>query len=224
MARAALSASTGDGDADSLGRANYQVVVFECDRCKRAFQPAGADRVEIDAATLETARCDAQQIELTHGAAAHDASAAPPRATQSVPPAIRRQVLLRDQKMCQVPGCRNTLALDVHHIQPRAEGGTHHAHNQIGLCTVHHRAVHRGELHVSGRAPDALVFQHADGTPYGGLVSAPRVDVCKKVFDGLCRLGFKTTEARRALDECTRDGNVPLDAKTLLRKALERLG
>ena len=50
MARAALSASAGDGGADSLGRSNYQVVVFECDHCKRAFQPAGADRVEIDAA------------------------------------------------------------------------------------------------------------------------------------------------------------------------------
>ena len=224
MARAALSASAGDGDTDSLGRANYQVVVFECDHCKRAFQPAGADRVEIDAATLETARCDAQQIDLTHGAAAHDEAAAPPRATQSVPPAIRRQVLLRDQKMCQVPGCRNTIALDVHHIQPRSEGGTHHAHNQLGICTVHHRAIHRGELHVSGRAPDALVFQHADGTPYGGPVSAPRADVCKKVFDGLCWLGFKTSEARRALDECTRDGDVPLDAESLLRKALERLG
>jgi len=228
MVRAALSASAGDGasasDAASLGRSNYQVVVYECEHCKRAFQPAGADRVEINAATLETAHCDAQHIDLTRGSAEHDAAAAPPRATQSVPPALRRQVLLRDQKTCQVPGCRNTIALDVHHIQPRAEGGTHHAHNQLGICTVHHRAVHRGEIHISGRAPDDLVFQHADGTPYGGPVSAPRADVCKKVFDGLCGLGFKSSEARRALDACTRDGDVPLDAQALLRKALERLG
>jgi hypothetical protein len=55
-------------------------------------------------------------------------------------------------------------------------------------------------------------------------MSAPRADVCKKVFDGLCWLGFKSSEARRALDECTRDGDVPLDAQTPLRKALERLG
>ena len=137
---------------------------------------------------------------------------------------MRRQVLLRDHQMCQVPGCRNTLAIDVHHIVPRCEGGTHHAHNQLVLCTVHHRAIHEGKLHVSGRAPDALVFQHADGTPYGGPVSAPRADVCKKVFDGLCWLGFKSSEARRALDECMRDGDVPSDAEGLLRKALERLG
>jgi hypothetical protein len=224
MARAVLSASTGNEDAESLGRANYQVAVFECDHCKRGFQPAGADMVEVNAATLETARCDAQQIELTHGCGAHDEGTAPPRATQSVPPAVRRQVLLRDQKTCQVPGCRNTLALDVHHIQPRSEGGTHGASNLLGLCSAHHRAVHSGELHVSGSAPDHLVFQHADGTLYGGLVSAPRADVCKKVFDGLCWLGFKSNEARRALDGCTRDGDIPLDAKSLLRKALERLG
>jgi hypothetical protein len=133
-------------------------------------------------------------------------------------------VLLRDHKTCQVPGCRNTLALDVHHIQPRAEGGTHQAHNQIGICTVHHRAVHRGELHVAGRAPDGLVFQHADGTPYGGPVSAARADVCKKVFDGLCWLGFKSSEARRALDECAREGDIPQNAEVLLRRALARLG
>jgi hypothetical protein len=51
-----------------------------------------------------------------------------------------------------------------------------------------------------------------------------RADVCKKVFDGLCRLGFKSSEARRALDVCTRDGEVPIDAGALLRMALQRLG
>jgi hypothetical protein len=35
--------------------------------------------------------------------------------------------------------------------------------------------------------------------------------------------GLETSEARRALDECTREGDVPLDAESLLRKALERL-
>jgi hypothetical protein len=224
MARAALSTRAGDGDANSLGRANYQVTLFECDHCKRAFQPAGPDRVQITTATLETGRCDAQQIDLTHGSAPRGEVAGAPRATQSVPPAVRRQVLLRDLKTCKIPNCRNTLALDVHHIQPRSEGGTHDAQNLVALCSAHHRAVHCGELHVSGSAPHHLLFQHADGTPYGGPVSAPRAEICKKVFDGLCWLGFKSSEARRALDECTRDGDAPLDAEPLLRKALERLG
>jgi hypothetical protein len=251
LARAALNASPGGGASPDaqLGRASYQISVIVCDRCRRAVQPAGADLVEIAPATLEAARCDAQTIDLTHGAATrekvvaaratqavppavtdlthgnvtHGNMAAPPRATQSVPPAVRRQVLLRDHQMCQFPGCRNTLAVDVHHIVPRCEGGTHHAHNQLVLCTVHHRAIHEGRLQVSGRAPDHLAFQHADGTAYGGPVSAPRADVCRKVFDGLCWLGFKSSEARRALDECLREGDVPPDAAGLLRKALEHL-
>jgi hypothetical protein len=36
---------------------------------------------------------------------------------------------------------------------------------------VHHSAVHRGELIVSGAVSTGLRFQHADGTNYGGLVS-----------------------------------------------------
>jgi hypothetical protein len=103
-------------------------------------------------------------------------------------------------------------------------GGTHGASNILGLCSPHHRAVHRGELHASSFVPNALVFQHADGTPHGDPVSAPRAEVCKKVFDGPCWLGFKANEARRALDECTRDGHAALDAGSLLREALERLG
>jgi hypothetical protein len=50
------------------------------------------------------------------------------------------------------------------------------------------------------------------------------VDVCKKVYDGPSGLGFKSSEARRTLDACTRDAAVPLDAETLLRQALQRLG
>jgi hypothetical protein len=51
MAPAGLSASARDGDAQSVGRADYQVTVFERQHCKRAFQPAGADTIEIDPAT-----------------------------------------------------------------------------------------------------------------------------------------------------------------------------
>jgi hypothetical protein len=45
------------------------------------------------------------------------------RAQQSIPPALRRAVLLRDPHRCQVPGCRNTTFLDLHHIQLHSEGG-----------------------------------------------------------------------------------------------------
>jgi hypothetical protein len=97
------AAARGRREPQRSGSADYQAGVFELEHTRRDFE--------------ETARCDAQQIDLTRGAAPPDEAAAPPRATQSEPPAIRRQVLLRDQKRCQVPSCRNTIALDVHHIQ-----------------------------------------------------------------------------------------------------------
>jgi hypothetical protein len=47
------------------------------------------------------------------------------RASQTIPPSIRRTVLVRDQRRCQVPGCRNTRFFDVHHLELRSEGGPH---------------------------------------------------------------------------------------------------
>jgi hypothetical protein len=56
------------------------------------------------------------------------------RAHQSIPPARRRAVLLRDQRRCQVPGCQNTSWLDVHHLELRSEGGRHTPENLTCLC------------------------------------------------------------------------------------------
>jgi hypothetical protein len=50
-----------------------------------------------------------------------------PRAKQNIPPALRRAVLARDRHRCRVPGCAHSTFVDVHHIQPRSEGGRHEA-------------------------------------------------------------------------------------------------
>ncbi len=44
------------------------------------------------------------------------------RATQTIPPAIRRQVVRREHGRCAVPGCRCSRFLDIHHIRPRHLG------------------------------------------------------------------------------------------------------
>jgi hypothetical protein len=73
------------------------------------------------------------------------------RAKQTIAPATRRAVRIRDQRRCVVPGCRNARFLDLHHIGLRSEGGGNEADNLVTLCGLHHRAVHRGTLSVSGR-------------------------------------------------------------------------
>lgn len=77
------------------------------------------------------------------------------RATQSIPPATRRQVLRRDGNRCVVPGCQNHRFLDVHHVVPRAEGGTHDSEQLAtlcGLCRARHDE--RDKLLVSRPPPD----------------------------------------------------------------------
>jgi 5-methylcytosine-specific restriction endonuclease McrA len=175
MARHALGAQT---EAESDGRASYQIAMTLCQSCGRATQQAGAECVDVDPTIVDMAKCDAQHIgpveggpvgsgqtNLTH--VGEPAAPKPVRATQTIPPALRRRVVRRDHGCCVVPGCRNSTFVDVHHLTPRADGGQHGADNLVVLCSAHHRAVHRGLLVIEGSATAGLRFTHADGHSYG---------------------------------------------------------
>jgi hypothetical protein len=51
----------------------------------------------------------------------------------------RRYVLTRDSRACAIRSCGAEEDLTVHHILPRAWGGTHHPGNLVTLCTRCHR-------------------------------------------------------------------------------------
>jgi hypothetical protein len=69
-------------------------------------------------------------------------------------------VIERDGYGCAVPGCTSRRNLHDHHIAFRSAGGSDEPWNRITLCAFHHqRCLHGGLLRVSGRAPDALVFE-----------------------------------------------------------------
>lgn len=58
-----------------------------------------------------------------------------------IPAAVRRAVVARDRG-CRAPGCtRPPFECDIHHIHPRAEGGTHDPDNLALLCRGDHRGV-----------------------------------------------------------------------------------
>jgi hypothetical protein len=117
------------------------------------------------------------------------------RATQEVPPAVRRAVLHRDHGSCVVPGCRNHLWVDVHHLRLRSEGGSHHATNLVTLCGSHHDLVHDGFLIIDGQV-GALTFRNADGTRYGSRdVDPARSRLFAEIHEELRALGFKHGEA-----------------------------
>jgi len=224
MARQVLS-----GPVDA-GRASYQVAMTVCEVCQRATQTGRGEAVEVSAAVTAMACCDAQILPRAHvgetgcahlgGHARASEAKTAAKATQTVPPAVRRLVLRRDQHRCQVPGCRHATFVDVHHIQAREEGGGHEPKNLLTLCSDHHRACHRGALSIEGTAPSALRFRHADGTPYGGALSPNSEDVQLRAFRALRALGFGEREARLALRRSAPHVGEDAELEPLLRHAM----
>src|SRR5262249_7723141 len=204
MARTVLA-----GPADS-GRSNYQIHVTRCDACGGTTHDARGQAVAVDAAVAELADCDAQRVD--------DAG----RATQDIPPATRRAVVRRQHGRCAVPGCRQAVFTDVHHIRLRSEGGTHDPDNLMLVCAAHHGSVHRGQLTIDGNWSAGLRFTHADGSAYGAP-ARPRVAVMlSDVHQALTGLGFKEREARWMVAELRpqvgEDGTMSLEQA--IRRAL----
>jgi hypothetical protein len=161
LAEAVLSG----GKERDTGRSAYQVALTVCESCRHAAQEAGGEPVAVDGATVAMAECDGQRVGRVD-------APVPGRASQSIPPRVRRAVLRRHHDRCAVPGCAHGAFVHVHHIELRSEGGTHDPERMVPLCSAHHRAVHDGRLVVSGTYSGGFSFSHADGNRYG----APRPD------------------------------------------------
>jgi hypothetical protein len=96
------------------------------------------DGTGIPAETLRRVACDAG-IVATSGDPQTGLSIG--RRSRSIPPAIRRALLLRDHG-CRFPGCNHTRFLHGHHIQHWLHGGETSVENILTLCTRHHHLVH----------------------------------------------------------------------------------
>ncbi len=121
-----------------MGEPRFQVVLYRCEACGGAT--VGHDGPVASPSLEARAACDAETVALG------PAGAADGRASKTVPPRLRRAVLLRDGHRCVVPGCTNRLWLEVHHLVPRAAGGSNEAGNLATLCSRHHGLVHEGNL------------------------------------------------------------------------------
>jgi len=97
----------------------------------------------------------------------------------TVPPHLRRAVISRDRR-CAFPGCaQRPSSCQVHHIQPRAAGGTTCLTNLLLLCPFHHLiAIHRWgwsiTLHGNGTttatSPDGRKTLRSHSPPSTGAV------------------------------------------------------
>jgi hypothetical protein len=142
------------------------------------------------------------------------------RASQTIPPAVRRRVMRRDRSRCVVTGCQGHLFLDVHHLDRRSEGGSHDPERMAVLCGAHHRAVHAGSLCIDGSASVGFTFRHADGTPYGQPLRPAAIELAQLALDALQGLGFRPSRAR-ALVDAVLEAGAPDELEAFVRAALE---
>jgi hypothetical protein len=96
--------------------------------------------------------------------------------------------------------------------------------NLLVLCSVHHRAVHRGELLIDLERDGSLRFRHADGAAYGHPLIPQRIDAYAKVFSALRHLGFRESEVKTVLSELRADAELgDASVEYLLHEALCRI-
>jgi len=190
-----LRGASAGGDAS---QSPNQVHLGVCERCGATERQAGAEgAAPVHPKVGEAALCDARVVRPGE------------RATQTVSPKRRREVVERDGGKCAVPGCRHVVYVDVHHVQRRADGGGHELSNLVSLCPVHHDAAHRGAL-VIRREADALLFERADGRPYGSMGDGSALASCTKAerhFQRIAAVTGSELRARVALDAAR--GEVP---------------
>ncbi len=158
MAVACRGVLGGDGAAAD-NTPPHQIALTVCVDCKRGWQDAVGRPIEVSPAAIESARCDAIELDRVDGAA-------PALAQRTIPAAVRRMVLARDHHRCTIPGCASSRFVDVHHVRHRADGGDNQPMNLACLCSSHHLLLHHGTIRIDG-VPGALRVTHADGRPYG---------------------------------------------------------
>ena len=99
---------------------------------------------ELSGAELRKLACDARVVPVVMGGASEVLDVG--RATRTIPPAIRRALIARDQG-CVWPGCeRAPIHCDGHHIQHWIDDGPTCPTNLALLCHSHHHRLHEYNL------------------------------------------------------------------------------
>jgi hypothetical protein len=85
--------------------------------------------------------------------------------TDTIPPHLRRAVILRD-KHCAAPGCLTPPAgCHVHHTKPRSKGGRTRLADLILLCPFHHLiVVHEWDWTITLNADGTTTMTNPSGT------------------------------------------------------------
>ena len=117
------------------------------------------DGTHVSAETSERLSCDASRTWIRHDEEGHPVEMS--KKSRTIPPAIRRALLHRDQ-VCRFPGCERRF-VQAHHIRHWAHGGPTVLSNLVLLCRYHHRAVHEDGYLITRHENGVLTFHRPDG-------------------------------------------------------------
>ena len=117
------------------------------------------DGTRVSAETLRRVACDCGLVATGGDGEALNIG----RRARSIPPAIRRALMLRDRG-CAFPGCTHTAFLHGHHVEHWLHGGETSLDNLVMLCTFHHHLVHEGGWAVTAGADGVFAFHSPAGT------------------------------------------------------------
>jgi len=120
------------------------------------------------------------------------------RKSRRVTTALHRALKARD-RTCVFPGCTHR-GREVHHIRHWADGGTTDQANTCLLCSAHHARVHEGEIALTGRAPDGLVFRTPAGYPVAGAPHSLPADPVAALIERHEEDGLEITPRTNAID------------------------
>jgi hypothetical protein len=156
------------------GGERFQVVVhLDQEPLRPDGQLAGTldDGTRVSAETLRRVACDCGlQVAVGNGENLNIG-----RRARSIPPAIRRALMLRDRG-CAFPGCTHTRFLHGHHVEHWLHGGETRLDNLVMLCTFHHHLVHEGGWTVTTGADGVFLFHPPAGEPLAHNLPAMEVD------------------------------------------------
>ena len=140
----------------------YQVVLHVDDTVLASPDAVGEsmlDGTHASAEASERLSCDASRTWMRHDSEGNVLEVG--RRTRTIPPALRRALLHRDQG-CRFPAC-GLRFVQGHHIQHWAHGGPTTLANLVLLCRRHHRAVHEDGYRVARSENGVLQFTGPDG-------------------------------------------------------------
>ncbi len=154
----------------------YRIVLHAGESAGESAGEAAA----VDALTLDTPEGRVPLVGEAHdplvhakracmvcdGACSPADDAHPVESDVATPPALRRQVLARDDHRCRCCGSRHGLM--AHHIHFRSNGGRTRASNLITLCSHCHALVHADRLVLQGDHAERIAFLDANGQPLEG--------------------------------------------------------